>query len=904
MLLKRTFTLKNKVDLKSKEKLVSKTTKKENKENEKFNHPKKLSNFINTDKKMKYILKNKSALKEYEIFLNRFKKKKKQITFGSINKNYQYQNKMSIFKDNPRLIISSYKANFLEDSNKKKRYQNNILGVDEGLITLPKINLEEDQNYLIESEKIFKMEENTKKTNNKEDKDILSNIYSNTEIKIEDKNNIINNNESNKYNNTEKNNNYEKRMKSSDFYWNKNRNIKESHLDRGEEVISKFYTNRNKKKEIESYNSKANKTLNNFHSYKYEIRRLNKWDFNNLSKDKNLNTNKNSNKTIKNILSEIRQTQQLNLLTEIKNNKEQFKIVCRNKHLKDFINKINDDQNAIYMQNVKILKKDFNFKVFDEKGNSYNKDIDNNNNQLKSDTYNEIMRKKLKLEENLSYEVGLCAEQVYKYKNKIENEMKKKFNLNNDLMSLKKKEDKINEEYNENIKRLDLLLQQLDNTLNQKNSEKSNKNGSESKNNNIKYNETLNKLSKSTPFKHRNSNVNMGNLNSKRLSIINSIELAQIRTLTINKKDKNNIYDTIIKSKPSTKKIVYNNDKNKNNSSNELLETKDEILIIKNNLLAEKNSLDKKHKKEILTINEKKNEIKNEMNKRDDKIKKISKELSKAKNYLNEHIQSLSDYYYQILKKGIDVRRNGLSWVVIKLMELNAFIDYQHFPNFLDMHQIEYLMKIGAKIYEVKELIKLFQLLKQKEKIIKEKHYNEDRNKEIQEKKAKLNQIKKENNNKIGNNYVEYMEEIQHKYDQELNFNIDEELENIRINKTSKYLREIIMHDWEKNMESYYIPGSLAEYFSKDKKFRQYFDDAYYLKEEINKRQNDINKEKEKELKYYKNKFKIQNFEEQKEEIKNNYLQKDYLFEEKNEDLSQNIRQIVFAALFGNNTRM
>ena len=237
-------------------------------------------------------------------------------------------------------------------------------------------------------------------------------------------------------------------------------------------------------------------------------------------------------------------------------------------------------------------------------------------------------------------------------------------------------------------------------------------------------------------------------------------------------------------------------------------------------------------------------------------------------------------------------------------MELNAFIDYQHFPNFLDMHQIEYWMKIGAKIYEVKELIKWFQLLKQKEKIIKEKHYNEDRNKEIQEKKAKLNQIKKENNNKIGNNYIEYMEEIQHKYDQELNFNIDEELENIRINKTSKYLREIIMHDWEKNMESYYIPGSLAEYFSKDKKFRQYFDDAYYLKEEINKRQNDINKEKEKELKYYKNKFKIQNFEEQKEEIKNNYLQKDYLFEEKNEDLSQNIRQIVFAALFGNNTRM
>ena len=223
MLLKRTFTLKNKIEFKSKEKILSKSTKKEKKEKEKEENflPKKLSNYINKDNNIKYILKNKSALKEYEIFLNRFKKKKK-ITFGSINKNYQYQNKMSIFKDNPRLIISSYKANFTGNlDDKKVKFQNNILGVDEGLIILPKINIEEEQNKLVESEKNFKIE-NIKKRNDTEDKDKLTNIYSNTELKKEDNNNKINNNTENHKNNiTERNNNSEKRMKSLDIYRNR-----------------------------------------------------------------------------------------------------------------------------------------------------------------------------------------------------------------------------------------------------------------------------------------------------------------------------------------------------------------------------------------------------------------------------------------------------------------------------------------------------------------------------------------------------------------------------------------------------------------------------------------------------------------------------------------------------------
>ena len=43
------------------------------------------------------------------------------------------------------------------------------------------------------------------------------------------------------------------------------------------------------------------------------------------------------------------------------------------------------------------------------------------------------------------------------------------------------------------------------------------------------------------------------------------------------------------------------------------------------------------------------------------------------------------------------------------------------------------------------------------------------------------------------------------------------------------------------------------QYFSKDKVFRQYFDDIYYLNEEINKRRKELKEEKEKEYKKYRN---------------------------------------------------
>ena len=89
--------------------------------------------------------------------------------------------------------------------------------------------------------------------------------------------------------------------------------------------------------------------------------------------------------------------------------------------------------------------------------------------------------------------------------------------------------------------------------------------------------------------------------------------------------------------------------------------------------------------------------------------------------------------------------------------------------------------------------------------------------------------------------------------------------------------------------EMYFIPGSLAQYFSKDKIFRQYFDDIYYLNEEINKRRRELKKEKEDEYKKYRLK------------LNTNYFLKKIMGKEiiiKNKMVSE--RDKIMAALFGN----
>ena len=155
--------------------------------------------------------------------------------------------------------------------------------------------------------------------------------------------------------------------------------------------------------------------------------------------------------------------------------------------------------------------------------------------------------------------------------------------------------------------------------------------------------------------------------------------------------------------------------------------------------LAEKNEIEKDYNEKITLCNNQKMKLLEKHKKMNNEIKYWDAINKKEKSKLEQRIKALSTYYYQILKKGIDVRHSGLTWVIVKLLELGAFVDKPHFPSFLNDEQILYLMKIGTKTYELSEYIKLFQLLKKKQKTLREKHINDNIKKEKKREKEKSN---------------------------------------------------------------------------------------------------------------------------------------------------------------------
>ena len=402
-------------------------------------------------------------------------------------------------------------------------------------------------------------------------------------------------------------------------------------------------------------------------------------------------------------------------------------------------------------------------------------------------------------------------------------------------------------------------------------------------------------------------NQELKDLNEKETTILNNIKV--IKT----SKDKNNknvnfndLYSNELESDRKLIKTMSEEEHNLNNNNNQIEPYRERTIfnfssdktVFKRNYL-----LVRKRQKTIVfnnlsNIKKRRSSVIDEIKDNNFIIKEKQQKLKMAKDNFNKKVKFLKEYYYQILKKGLDVRKDGLSWVVVKLCELNSFIDKNYFPAFLSASEINYLMKVGIKKFELSELVKLFQLLKKGQKKLKEEHLNEDKEKIKKLKDDKFNQLletRKGEKLNFGNDYAQYMEEIFRKYENVIDVYLNEKAEEDGINKIcqkiNKYVLKMTDEDIYDNKnnddnlyEKFFIPGSLSQYFDKDQKFRQYFDDIYYLSEEINKRKNQLKEIIDNEFKKYKNLI--------KDNLNNNQSNKNTLISE---------RTKTFSALFGNN---
>ena len=108
----------------------------------------------------------------------------------------------------------------------------------------------------------------------------------------------------------------------------------------------------------------------------------------------------------------------------------------------------------------------------------------------------------------------------------------------------------------------------------------------------------------------------------------------------------------------------------------------------------------------------------------------------------------------------------------------------------------------------------------------------------------------------IPQQYIHNFESIAQKYESVINVCLNENKEGKYVGGIVKDLRKkIITNDTIENQDDfdclYFLPGSLAEFFNENKKFREYFDDIVTLNNEINKREKEIEKMRKEEMEIY-----------------------------------------------------
>ena len=391
-----------------------------------------LSDLINKEQNKLYVENNKRALICFEEFIKLQTNKNdnnNKLSMHLLNLN-GFSN-LEKYKKNPILILKSYGKNLFDE--KKRKFKSQTLGVDEGLITLPKNDF--DINFL----------------DNLKDNDANRLLFSNLDLKkVKDVNNYETLNKAlfKTFTNIPSKRNNSALLTINSISNKKRKILKMTDLERGKELVTKTRINI-KKSKAESQFIKMKKLKEDFEQqlkYNFELKKLNNWDFSNIPRNKNTYLSQSfSKKRIMNF-NNLNEEESSNMgwLLNIRNDKEKLKVVGRIKQLNEFFNGFGKEQYAIFMQAMKINRKGFVFDAFFKTKEELN-DIKVDENEIISGVnfYREVMKTKIKREEMFKSEVSECAEKLWKEKLAKQKNIISSYDLMNDLDELKKKESEL-----------------------------------------------------------------------------------------------------------------------------------------------------------------------------------------------------------------------------------------------------------------------------------------------------------------------------------------------------------------------------------------------------------------------------------------------------------------------------
>ena len=228
---------------------------------------------------------------------------------------------------------------------------------------------------------------------------------------------------------------------------------------------------------------------------------------------------------------------------------------------------------------------------------------------------------------------------------------------------------------------------------------------------------------------------------------------------------------------------------------------------------------------------------------------KILKQISIAqkeehfyKKVLNELIRDQRRYYLDILKKGYDVRSEGLVWVLRNLLEMGTHLEYHHFPKFLTNQHCDYLIEMADICLEETQLKIVLKAVKNKQRRIKNEENMEKFNKIVdyaEKEDSKVKPMKQYDfypkKKTIKDRLFNIFNHIYVKHEEAFKFTTEKRNEEIKLEKVQSRIRESLLERGANEKgDNYQALNNVLAFIEKNQNTKEYLEIILNIRARLN----------------------------------------------------------------------
>ena len=329
--------------------------------------------------------------------------------------------------------------------------------------------------------------------------------------------------------------------------------------------------------------------------------------------------------------------------------------------------------------------------------------------------------------------------------------------------------------------------------------------------------------------------------------------------------DINNLINKFNEEKNKIKIEILNNQEYLEKLRKEGKYSKEETMLITRQKAIERNTLEYKIKDLFKKYQLDLKKLEDLKNKKKQEIDIVKDEENYIKLVKLSILSSQREYFLDILKKGYDVRKDGLVWCVKFLLELQTDLEYFHFPKFLNHQECDYLIEqanIALEITQLKIIVKVMKDKNEKNSIEKKyEYFNRMANAALRVKhhrksliQEELENLKKQrlNMSTTDKHLNKVFNKVLTRHKDTFKYQNEKKIEELKIANITKDLKETLLEKGGNFDENYDQLNSVLNIIEKDSQTKNYLENIITLRCRLDYLQKKSDEIKEKQLRIFK----------------------------------------------------